>query len=196
MHVKSGPRVGLWSGTCPIVSLKDALDYAEMGSLPASTIHPLTAAGAISAAHLGPRLLPDAQTALGAANRSPQFPKALPSGPGACDKGQAPKGNECRERVARVASAWGSGKGRQGHRVQKMSWEKKLYVERTGEVRSGSEGQQGQSWLCRAHREVQETCFPDTWCGRKLQKLHLWFVFWPADRVIPKALQGLLIHPD
>lgn len=61
------------------------------GSLLARSIPPLaTTAGAVSAAHQGP------WAALAAANRSPQNLSSLVLG--AWEKGQAPQGNECREK--------------------------------------------------------------------------------------------------
>jgi len=83
-----------------------------MGSIPASGLPPLAApAGAVSAAQPGPRLLPAARAALGAASRSPQFPKPLPSHPGGLEEGTTPSGEGVHGKGGRgVGWGWWQGK--------------------------------------------------------------------------------------
>lgn len=65
---------------------------------------------------------------------------------------------------------------------------KKAHVERADNMRSGS-SVKNRAQHKRAGQEVQEIFFPDMWCGRKLQELHLWFIFLPTDRVMPETLK-------
>lgn len=86
---------------------------------------------------------------------------------------QGKASTECTDSVCRNRSVFG--KDRQGE--EWLWWTVRAELSSTGSVRR---------W---------KKCSFLTWCDRKLQKLHVCFVFRPADRVMIKALQGLLTHP-